>query len=127
MGKESVVNTHEDMDAEERLERVEVELRSPTVVLSVRLDEETAKALHALARQRGLRISDLMREAATAFAASAPKDRSRSFVFEYAGKRLASGVTSVNSQGTRLQTTSEPQDSDSEWSRGVRTEAALAG
>lgn len=51
----------------EELEPLEVEVKAPTVVLSVRLDEATAKRLHAIAKRRGVRVSDVLRDAATAF------------------------------------------------------------
>lgn len=49
------------------LERMDVELRTPSVVLSVRLEAETARAVHDLARKRGVRMSDLLREAVSAW------------------------------------------------------------
>ena len=52
------------------LELEDVEVRSPSVVLSVRLDPETAKRLHRIAREQGRRMSDVLRDAAAALAKS---------------------------------------------------------
>ena len=52
---------------ESDLEPMDVELRTPSVVLSVRLDAATARAVHDLARRRGARMSDLLREAVSAW------------------------------------------------------------
>lgn len=51
--------------AEMRLEASDLVLRDPTVVMSVRLDNVSARRLHAVARNRGLKVSELLREAAT--------------------------------------------------------------
>lgn len=50
------------------LEPGNIEVRAPSVVLSVRLDEATGRQLHALAKRRGIRISDVLREAAESYA-----------------------------------------------------------
>ena len=52
----------------DRLAPLDVEARYPTIVLSVRLDDATARQLRVLAHERGVRISDLLREAASALA-----------------------------------------------------------
>ena len=57
----------EETEASTTLEPLEVEVRNASVVLSVRLDETTARRLRVIAHQRGVRISDLLREAAVAF------------------------------------------------------------
>jgi len=51
----------------QELELQEFDSRPRSVVLSVRLDLETARRLHHMARRRGVRVSDLLREAAKAF------------------------------------------------------------
>ena len=60
--------TKTESTIEGRLEPSDVELRNPSVVLSVRLDDDTARLLHRLAKRRGVRISDVLREAAVAYA-----------------------------------------------------------
>ncbi len=57
-----------DEVAAEDLEPVDIAVRDPSVVLSVRLDGETARQLHAIASVRGSRISDVLRDAAVEFA-----------------------------------------------------------
>lgn len=52
------------------LEEVDIEVRNPTVVMSVRLDGETARAVGALARAKGRKVSEILREAAVAYAAA---------------------------------------------------------
>ena len=47
------------------LEPSDLELRDPSVVMSVRLDNDVARRLHAAAKTRGLKVSELLREAAT--------------------------------------------------------------
>ena len=64
--------TKNEPTVEGEMEPSEIELRNPTVVLSVRLDDGTARLLHRLAKQRGVRISDVLREAAVAYAAAEP-------------------------------------------------------
>ncbi len=49
------------------LEPADVVVRTPSVVLSVRLDEETARALKRIAGDRNLRMSDAVREAVSAY------------------------------------------------------------
>lgn len=112
---------------ESTLEQVDVEVRSPSIVLSVRLDEQTAKRLHGIARERGVRISDLLREAATAYAESPPAEASRPYVVEFARSRVAVGIVSVNSQGSRPESRNEEVPSTSGWGMGVTTGAASAG
>lgn len=52
---------------EVRLEESDLELTDPTIVMSVRLDNVTARRLHAAAKSRGVRVSELLREAATQY------------------------------------------------------------
>jgi Ribbon-helix-helix protein, copG family len=61
----------EEAEATSDLEPLDIEVRSPTIVLSVRLDDATARRLRVLAHQRGMRISDLLREAASSLAEGA--------------------------------------------------------
>lgn len=60
-------------EATDRLEEMDIEVRSPTIVLSVRLDDATARQLRILAQERGVRISDLLREAAVSLATGTGK------------------------------------------------------
>lgn len=62
--------TKTDAPVERALEPADVELRNPTVVLSMRLDDATARQLHRIAKRRGVRLSDVLREAAAAYAAT---------------------------------------------------------
>jgi hypothetical protein len=62
--------TKTEQPVERALEPVDVELRNPTVVLSMRLDDATARQLHRIAKRRGVRLSDVLREAAVAYAAT---------------------------------------------------------
>lgn len=54
---------------DEVLEPIEVDNRPTSVVVSVRLESDLARELTAVARSRGLRLSDVLREAAKNFAA----------------------------------------------------------
>ncbi len=126
MAKGSVMTAQDD--AEERLEQVEVELRSPTLVLSVRLDEKTGKQLRALARNRGVRISEVLRDAAIAYAASAPHEQATPYIVGSARERFAIGVSAVRSQGWQgPDTARELPESGSGWGVAVRTGVAAAG
>jgi len=62
--------TKSESTVEGQLEPSDIELRNTTVVLSVRLDDGTARLLHRLAQRGGVRISDVLREAAVAYAAA---------------------------------------------------------
>jgi predicted DNA-binding ribbon-helix-helix protein len=55
---------------EDEPERSDMELRNPSVVLSVRLDDATTRQLHRIAKRRGVRLSDVLREAAIAYASA---------------------------------------------------------
>lgn len=59
------------------LEPSDLELRNPTVVMSVRLDNDTARRLHATASTRGMKVSELLREAANYYlnAGGVPADK----------------------------------------------------
>lgn len=117
----------DDRDIEDRLERVDVEVRSPSVVLSVRLDEETAKQLHQLARRRHVRMSVLLREAAAAYAASIAEEASRPYEVVFARHRVAVGVTSISSRATPgPESTLDTGTVESGWGGGARTQAAAA-
>jgi hypothetical protein len=54
------------------LEPIEVVSEPASVVVSVRLDNETARRLAKAARDRGVRLSDVLREAARAYAEHEP-------------------------------------------------------
>ena len=51
------------------VQEIAIEVKAPTVVMSVRMDDRTARQLHRLARkQRGVRVSDVLRDAAVEYA-----------------------------------------------------------
>ena len=56
----------------EVLERIDVDNRPTSVVVSVRLESDLARELGGVARTRGVRLSDVLREAAKTYAARAP-------------------------------------------------------
>lgn len=82
-------------DEDQTLEPLDVEVRSATVVLSVRLDDATARRLRSLARQRGVRISDILREAADSIAAQAPPTRMAGMPYDVAYLNTAFTVEPV--------------------------------
>jgi Ribbon-helix-helix protein, copG family len=126
MAEVSAVTAQEDLG--ERLEHVEVELRSPTVVLSVRLDEKTGKQLQALARNRGVRLSEVLREAAVAYAASAPQEQETPYVVGYGRQHFAIGVAAANSQGRQGPDTGRDlPETGTGWGIAVRTGLASVG
>lgn len=81
------------MTERDDLEEVDVEVRNPTVVMSVRLDGNTARAVGALARAKGRKVSDILREAAVAYAASGGAS-SNVMVFELKTERMTFGMGS---------------------------------
>ena len=98
------------------LEPIDVELRNPTVVLSVRLDEATAKQLHRLARQRGVRMSELLRQAAGLFVEGAAKtERPVGYRIEFLDTRVAVGTTAVESQGSKTEESGRTAANRSPW------------
>jgi hypothetical protein len=82
------------------LEPIDVEVRGPSVVLSVRLDGDTARALHALARRRSRRLSDLMREAAASLLRDSGSDSPR-YLVSGAGVKVTVGDWSAGSLNAR--------------------------
>jgi hypothetical protein len=84
----------------DRYEDIDVEVRTPTVVLSVRLDEKVAKELHRQAKQRGVRVSDILREAARQYAQTTPRPSGAVYVVE-GGQNVGLGVSSVSTQSPR--------------------------
>lgn len=112
----------------EQLEPVEIDVRAPSLVLSVRLDEATAKQLHAVARRRGVRISDVLRDAAVSYA-SAPWDRTTPYVISYARvDRFAVGLQAVGSQGrSNPQESAERTSAGAGWEVGVKTMVTAVG
>lgn len=50
------------------VQEIAIEVKAPTVVMSVRMDDRTARQLHRLAKQRGVRVSDVLRDAAVEYA-----------------------------------------------------------
>jgi hypothetical protein len=97
------------------LEPIDVEVRNPSVVLSVRLDGDMARALHGLARRRGRRLSDLMREAAANLLREPTNDSVR-YVVSGAGVTISVGQWSADIVNDRSDQTHEwrsPSHSDS--------------
>jgi predicted transcriptional regulator len=64
------MGTSKVADLEESLDQVDIQVKNPTIVVSVRLDPATAQQLSQIARLRGQRISDLLREAVVSYAAT---------------------------------------------------------
>jgi hypothetical protein len=87
--------TDENKIEEIELEASDVELRNPSVVLSVRLDGATAKALHQLARKRDARMSDLLRDAVAAYVRSGSGDQQPHFAVQSSVASFVVGAPSV--------------------------------
>jgi hypothetical protein len=87
--------TDKDETEEIELEASDVELRNPSVVLSVRLDGATAKALHQLARKRDARMSDLLRDAVAAYVRSGAADQQPHFAVQSRVVSFVVGAPSV--------------------------------
>lgn len=84
----------------DRYDPLDVELRNPTVVLSVRLDEVVAKELHRWARQRGVRVSDILRDAAIQYAKTGPEQADVSYTVR-GGLNVGIGISSVTTEAPR--------------------------
>jgi hypothetical protein len=82
----------------DRYEALDIELRNPTVVLSVRLDEAVAKELHRWAKQRGVRVSDILRDAASQYARVGPAEVSYTVG---GGLNVGIGISSVSTEAAR--------------------------
>ena len=91
MAERKVVSggTDEGMD----LEQSDIELRNPSVVLSVRLDGATAKALHQLAVHRGERVSEVLREAVLACVRTGLIREEPNYRMQYLGTEFSVGRT----------------------------------
>ena len=107
------------VDAED-LEPVDIAVRDPSVVLSVRLDSGTARQLHAMARLRGSRISDVLRDAAVEFARTGLAETGVSLEMEGADLRVVIGRRAINTDIVRAQHSA----SFIRWLPGVRTAAS---
>jgi hypothetical protein len=106
------------------LEPLDVEVRNPTIVLSVRLDDATVRQLRVLARERGVRISDLLREAAGALAEEATKRPGRAPTpYDIAYLTTAVGVGSIT---PRTMAEVKAHDTGGPWSSGPRTSVSAA-
>ena len=90
-----------DEVAAEDLEPVDIAVRDPSVVLSVRLDSGTARQLHAMARLRGSRISDVLRDAAVEFARRGTAESGTSLEMEGADLRVVIGRRAINTDVVR--------------------------
>jgi hypothetical protein len=114
-----------EAETTDRLEKMEIEVRNPTIVLSVRLDDATARQLRTLARERGIRISELLREAAVSLAESASKmaaAESTPYDVAYLNTALAVGVAT-----RRTMPEVKAHDLDGPWSSAPITSVSAAG
>jgi hypothetical protein len=84
------------------LEQIDVELRNPSV--SVRLDGDTAKTLHQLARKRGERVSEVLREAVVAWVASGAAEAEPVYRATYLNK-----IVAVSSHSVRIEELGQQQ------------------
>lgn len=106
--------------AAEDLEPVDIALRSPSVVLSVRLDGDTARQLHAIARLRGSRISDVLRDAAVEFVRMGSGATGMSLEMEGADLRVVIGTRAIDTDVVHA-----PQSASViPWIPGVHTAAS---
>jgi hypothetical protein len=106
-----------------RFEPLDVEVRSPTIVLSVRLDEHTAKQLHRWAKQRGVRVSDVLREAAVHYVKLGPHQSEVSYRVTGVAANIGLGVSAVTTEAPKeARDATRHQDVPS-----VRTALALSG
>lgn len=93
--------TSEGEEVTDRFEPIVVESKNPTIVLSVRLEEATAKELHRWARQRGVRVSDVLREAAVHYAKVGPHQTDLSYRVTWGSVNVGLGVTAFATEATR--------------------------
>lgn len=94
-------------DQDEDLEPIDVELRNPSVVVSVRLDRDTAQRLSGLARVTGRRVSDLLREAASTYVAQGVERPGPTFVVSSVSLDVPVGRPYLTRSG---RTEREPED-----------------
>lgn len=119
MAERSTTAKVDAVDAED-LEPVDIAARDPSVVLSVRLDSGTARQLHAMARLRGSRISDVLRDAAVEFARMGSTDTGVSLEMAGADLRVVIGRRAINTDIVRA-----PQSASViPWLPGARTAAS---
>lgn len=108
-----------DEVAGEDLEPVDIAVRDPSVVLSVRLDGDTARQLRAIARRRGTRISDVLRDAAVECARMGSAETGISLEMEGADLRVVIGRRAISTDVVRA-----PQSASViRWLPGVRAAA----
>jgi predicted transcriptional regulator len=108
MAKREVMAAGADQEME--LEPSDIELRDPSVVLSVRLDGPTAKALHQLARQRGERVSVLLRGAVVACVRSGFMEQDLHYRVQYQRTAFAVGTRSSWSEESGRGRNSSPDE-----------------
>ncbi len=113
------------MDRREGGELIEVDIdvRTPTVVLSVRVDDETARQLHRLAKRRGVRVSDVLRDAAIEYAQAGWREGESSFEVSGLDVRVSIGQRGVSSHASGRMTIKSDQD----WTDSYRTDVTVAG
>ena len=85
------------------LEPDEVEVRNPTIVVSVRLDEGLAKDVSRLARRKGQRISDVLRDAATAYVDQAARESAPRYEVESGPVSFVVGVRQWATSNPKLE------------------------
>jgi len=109
----------------DRFEDLDVELRNPTVVLSVRLEEGVAKELHRLAKQEGVRVSDVLREAARLYARTGPAGKGVAYTVE-GGKNVGIGISSITTQSPReVRRPFTQQEPATPWFTAVAAESTV--
>jgi hypothetical protein len=109
------------------LEPADIVVRDPSVVLSVRIDSGTARQLHTIAKQRGARISDVLRDAAAEYARTKAGDPEMRFELMGPGLRVVVGRRTVDTdiaRATGSGSEEEPQASVP-WRSPARTAAAI--
>lgn len=87
---------------DEPLVPVDVDNRPSSVVVSVRLNSEVAMELNAVARARGVRLSDVLRDAARTFAERQPEPTSTLRYQVQGVVEVAVGVPNWRSEPTRF-------------------------
>jgi hypothetical protein len=103
------------------LEELDIEVRSPSVVISVRVDNDTARQLHRLAKRRGVRVSEVLRDAATDYARAAGIEGETGILVTGPDIRVSVGRRGITSEAnSRTVLMNDPG-----WSRPVQTGIAL--
>jgi hypothetical protein len=103
--------------ADPELEEITIEVRSPSVVVSVRVDSDTARQLHKLANRRGVRVSDVLRDAAVEYARTGWLEAEGGIQVTGPDIRVSVGRRGTNSEGgSRAEVKNNPG-----WGRPIQT------